>query len=115
MISTVEQDLAAHAAACPRPVPCLMCRAYGELLDARNRLQVLATVVELARSGLASALLQATGDDPAADLPIDLTAVEQPVGAVLVPLHRLPMRQDTPTHVSTPADAPAEADQAPTT
>lgn len=119
MISTVEQDLAAHAFACLRIPPCLTCRAYGELADTRNRLQTLAEVVELARSGLASALLQATDRDPATDLARDLTAVELPPGAgedaVLVPLHRLPMRQDTPTHASTPAAATAGADQAPTT
>lgn len=123
MISAVEQDLAAHSRACKRIPPCLTCRAYGELLaqreelwtelaDARTRLQSLAAVVELARSGLASALLQATNDDPAGDVPVDLAVVELPP---VVPLYRLPMRQDTPTNASTPAAASAEADQAPTT
>lgn len=90
-----------------------------ELADARTRLQSLAAVVELARSGLASALLQATDRDPATDLARDLAAVELPPGAgedaVLVPLHRLPMRQDTPHTRRPPRAASAEADQAPTT
>lgn len=32
-------------------------------------------------------------------------------GAVLAPVRRLPTRADTPNTTSTPADAPAEADQ----
>lgn len=133
-MTALEKALAAHASGCDRD-SCLTCDAYGELLarngtiselkterdDARHRLQALTTAAELVRSGLATALAQVMDGDPALELLDDLHRVDEPPlgaaeDAVLAPLLRMPIREETPTRTSTPADAAAEADHtAPTT